>query len=165
MASRNLGVFSINSPCSDLCRDQDDSLGCGRGESGWCHTCCQPFAIVTQVPHQCAELDLSEEEPQSRVSSRTMRAADLLHHIPGVGLSPAPHIRNEGWNTLQYSFVRSTSRCDTVNIPKITYSVSAYVPLGRVYPGARIPTVCLPKHSPIHILCRCRIPLLYPSCI
>jgi hypothetical protein len=115
-------VFSIDSPRSDLSRDQDDSLGCGRGESAWCHTCCQPFAIITQVPHQWAELDLSEQELQSRVSSRTTRAADLLHHTPGVGVSLAPYIRNEGWNTLQYSFMRSTFRYDTVNIPKITYS-------------------------------------------
>jgi hypothetical protein len=158
-------VFSINSPRSDLCCDQDDSLGHGRGESAWCNTCCQPFTIVAQVPHQCAELDLSEEELQSRVSSGTTRAADLLHHTPGVGVSPAPHIRNEGWNTLlQYSFMRSTFRCDTVNILRITYSVAAYAPFGRVYPGARIPTVRLLNHSPVHILCRCRIRLLYPSC-
>ena len=111
-----------------------------------------------------AKLDLPEEELQFRVSSRAMHDADMLHHTSRFGVSPAPYTRNEGWNMLfQYSFVRSTFRCATVNIRNSTRSVVANAPFGRIYLGAWTPAVRLPNPSPIHILYRFRIRLLYPS--
>jgi hypothetical protein len=162
VALKNREVFSTPSSRSDL---RTIRWGVRKErECVWYPTRCQPFAIVTQVLHQSAELDLSGGELQFRASSRMVEGADLLHHTSGFGVSPAPHTRNEGWNTsFQYSFVRSTFRCATVNLRYSTRSVAAHAPFGRVYLGAWTPTARLPNPSPTHILYRFRIRPLYPS--